>query len=77
MSNYPESGAQGYPAALDQVISERLDGLGRVVTVGECGFGTPKTIWGAEASPSRLSYDQLHFSDAGRHFSEAFDLKSL
>ena len=39
MSNYPELGAEGYLAALDQVISEHLSGVGRVVAVGECGLG--------------------------------------
>lgn len=39
MSNYPESGVEGYLAALDRVISEHLSGVGRVVAVGECGLG--------------------------------------
>lgn len=45
MSNYPESGTEGYLAALDQVILEHLSGAGRVVAVGECGLGTLKPIW--------------------------------
>jgi len=40
MDNYLEQGAEGYLAALDQVISEHLSGVGRVVAVGECGLGT-------------------------------------
>jgi hypothetical protein len=39
MSNYPESGTEGYLAALDQVILENVSGVGRVVAVGECGLG--------------------------------------
>jgi Tat protein secretion system quality control protein TatD with DNase activity len=40
MGNYPELGVEGYLAALDQVISEHLSGVGRIVAVGECGLGT-------------------------------------
>jgi TatD DNase family protein len=38
------SGAEGYLATLDQVISEYLSGAGRVVAVGECGLGRFKFI---------------------------------
>ena len=76
MSNSPESGAEGYLAALDQVISEHLIEAGCVVAVGEWGLVRSNPfrdkVRQTSLSLSHLDYDRLHFSNERRDTRMAF-----